>query len=67
MEFSQIDKASSKAFSRVDNMFPKNQDVQLYESLTPEAFDTLAKKYGADEIVRYIKEMEYQRMGGKNG
>lgn len=67
MDMKFIDNAAGKAFNKVDRLFPKDDEVKLYESLSPEAFDTLAKTYGADDVIKYIKEMEYKRLGGKNG
>jgi hypothetical protein len=43
-------------------------DVQLYEKMTPAAFDAVREKYGVEGLTRYIRHIEHKRLmeaGGK--
>lgn len=42
-------------------------DLQMFDRLGPEDFDVLAKKYGAEATMNYIKAMEARRLKVKNG
>lgn len=56
---------STKAFDQAGAQVGKSSDVDLnlYEQLKPKHFEALVQKYGADEILRYIKVMEAKRQG----
>jgi len=40
-----------------------DQDLKLYERMTPKAFDLIRQKYGEDALVEYIKTMEAKKHG----
>lgn len=43
----------------------KDNDVEFYNSLTPEHFAAIRSKHGVDGLNRYIRAMEFKRGGGK--
>ena len=40
-------------------------DLAVYTKLTPEIFNDMAKKYGPNAVIDYIKEMEQKGLGVK--
>ncbi len=58
--FDKITKVTDRAFDRVAKSVGVNydQDLEIYRSLKPEHFPLLVKKYGMDNVVEYVSEME---------
>jgi hypothetical protein len=67
--FDILHKAVHKALNRVMTSSDQETDPDLitYNSLKPEHFDAMRKKYGDEHTFRYIKTMEAKRIRGKNG
>ena len=38
------------------------QDVEAYNKLQPSDFKSLIEKFGADNVIQYIKDMEAERI-----
>ena len=64
--FDRLDKIVPKAFKTLDQVFgvTKDDDLDMYNTLTPEDFPHIATRYGADNTAEYIQEMERKRMKG---
>ena len=64
--FDRLDKIVPKAFQTLDQVFgvTKDDDLDIYNTLTPEDFPHIATRYGADNTAEYIQEMERKRMKG---
>ena len=64
--FAPLDRAAAQAMKRQDKMVgaPSDPDLARYEQLGPNDFATIAKVYGPDNLIRYIKTMEARRMKG---
>ena len=62
----RLDKIVPKAFQTLDQVFgvTKEDDLDIYNTLTPEDFPHIATRYGADNTAEYIQEMERKRMKG---
>jgi hypothetical protein len=68
--FDRLDKVTARAFKTLDTVFGgvQDNDLDTYDTLTPEDFPHLATRYGVDNTAEYIQEMERRRLkGGKNG
>jgi len=59
--------ATKKAFSQVQKAtnIESDPDLAMYNTLKPEHFTALMKRYGEQPIIDYIKEMETKRLGVK--
>lgn len=42
-------------------------DIQLYEKMTPRAFDMIREKYGVEGLTRYIRHIEHKRLAEAGG
>ena len=42
---------------------PQDQDLVIYQKLTPKDFDGLVKEHGMDDVLRYIRSMETKASG----
>ena len=64
--FGTLDDAASQAMKRQDKMLgaPTDPDLARYEQLGPNDFATIAKVYGPENMIRYIRTMESRRMKG---
>ncbi len=40
-----------------------SKKIELYERMTPEMLDEVAKKYGPDATIEYVLAMEKEKMG----
>jgi hypothetical protein len=40
----------------------QDDDLNIYQKLTPEAFNVLVATYGADSVAKYIRHMEVKRI-----
>jgi hypothetical protein len=40
-----------------------SKKIELYEQMTPEMLDEVAKKYGPDATIDYVLAMEKEKMG----
>ncbi len=61
--FDRIKKATQTAFDRVGKTanVVSDPDLNLYSKLKPEDFGHLINQYGAEDVMKYIKEMEFKR------
>lgn len=59
---SLIDNAASSAFGKIDTYMGNDVDLDLYNRLDDRGFQALTEVYGAGEVSKYIKTMEYKRM-----
>lgn len=59
--------ATKKAFAQVQKAknIESDPDLAMYNTLKPEHFTELMKKYGEQPIIDYIKDMEAKRLGVK--
>ncbi len=66
--FPALERATKKAFDNLkatsQEAASPNADVELYETLSPEAFDVIASTYGPDNLIQYVQAMEVRRMKG---
>jgi hypothetical protein len=66
--FGRIREASKSAFQRMGNLHSSDNvdpDIQLYDTLTGQDFSMIMNKYGEEETMRYIREMERKRLQGR--
>lgn len=63
--FNRMQSATQKAFDRVGKTadIPIDPDLKIYQSLQPKDFDAMTQRYGADNVMQYIKQMEGRRLG----
>lgn len=63
----RIRKATSSAFSNVHRRMygDKDDDLRIYDSLTPRDFFDMTQEFGEDNVVEYIREMEVKRIQGR--
>jgi hypothetical protein len=54
-----IGNIQKRKYGNVDNQ------LQVYNSLTPKDFGTMMTKFGADNVMDYIKTMEGKRLRGR--
>jgi hypothetical protein len=61
--------AAVTAVGKVRNMAGQTNDNQLilYNQLTPEVFSAIFEKYGSDAAMRYIDSMERKRLKEAQG
>jgi hypothetical protein len=65
-QFSKVRKAAKVALSRTGKITGSgNNPLSLYEKLTPVHFDAIAKVYGQDNLMKYIKTMEAKKIRGE--
>lgn len=43
----------------------KSPDLDLYESLDTQDFEALKGRYGEDQVMEYVKQMEAKRLGAR--
>ena len=68
--FDNINKVVPKAFNTLDRAVgaETDEDLKLYNSLEPRHFGEIVKRYGEDNTLKYIQEMEKRRLKrGING
>jgi len=61
--FDRMQKATKSAFDKVGKVagISADADLNLYNKLKPEDFGQIVNKFGADQALAYIKEMEHRR------
>jgi len=62
--FKVLEKSVSKSFDKIADSSPSPStvdDVELYESLSPEALNVIAETYGPDKLLEYVTAMEVRR------
>lgn len=63
--------ATKTALDKVGKISGVENDanMRIYQSLQPDDFNAIMKKFGVDETMKYIQAMESKRMinGRKNG
>jgi hypothetical protein len=66
--FDRIQRATQKAFDRVGKTanIPTDPDLRIYNDLQPKDFEAMTQKYGQDDVMKYIQEMEAKRLGAIN-
>jgi hypothetical protein len=62
--FTIMNNATQKAFARVGKVTHQetDPDLRLYNELKPQDFTELMKDYGEDNVIEYIKAMEFKRL-----
>lgn len=64
--FDRMNKVTPRAFNTLDRAMGRqtDDDLRLYESLSPEDFNAISRQYGADNTLEYIQTMEQRRLKG---
>lgn len=64
--FDRIKKATRTAFDRVATVSDISNDPELriYDTFKPEDFERMIEKFGPDETLTYIQQMEGKRLKG---
>ena len=62
--FDKLNKATDKAFGRMDRVRGETSDpdVKLYNTLNENDFISISNQYGAEETLAYIDTMERKRL-----